>query len=251
MADPFLCTENGTWFLFFEVFNEEASKGEIGLATSADGLQWQYRRIVLREPFHLSYPHVFRHRDGWRMIPETCQAGEVRLYRALEFPTTWELDHVLLRGRPFVDSTVFRHDGRWWLFTSTSRVGDTLSLYHAQDLAGPWEEHPRSPVVRRDTQRARPAGRVVLGEQGLIRYAQEVAPLYGTSVRAFRITRLTPTRYEERPAGRRPILEGSGAGWNALGMHHVDASRREDGVWIACVDGWTVEPRGEEGGDDG
>jgi hypothetical protein len=34
-------------------------EGEIGLATSEDGLKWDYKQVVLNEPFHLSYPYVF------------------------------------------------------------------------------------------------------------------------------------------------------------------------------------------------
>ncbi len=48
------------WFTFFEVLSREYGRGEIGLAASVDGFEWQYRQIVLREPFHLSYPNDSR-----------------------------------------------------------------------------------------------------------------------------------------------------------------------------------------------
>src|SRR4051812_33273086 len=60
VADPFMLRENSLWHMFFEVLNDRNDRGEIGLATSPDGLTWQYRQIVLAEPFHLSYPYVFR-----------------------------------------------------------------------------------------------------------------------------------------------------------------------------------------------
>ena len=31
--------------------------------------------------------------------------------------------------------------------------------------------------------------------------------------------------------------EATGNGWNAAGMHHVDAHQQPDGKWLACVDG--------------
>ena len=37
-----------------------------------------------------------------------------------------------------------------------------------------------------------------------------------------------------------PTLGPSGTGWNASGMHHLDAHSRDDESWIACVDGWTA-----------
>src|SRR5687767_8104954 len=58
VADPFMLQVRGTWHMFFEVMNSRSGRGEIGWATSEDALKWKYRQIVLREPFHLSYPYV-------------------------------------------------------------------------------------------------------------------------------------------------------------------------------------------------
>jgi hypothetical protein len=33
-----------------------------------------------------------------------------------------------------------------------------------------------------------------------------------------------------------PVVEASGKGWNADGMHHVDAQQTHTGQWIAVVD---------------
>lgn len=52
--------QDGRWYMFFEVMNQDSDRGEIGLALSDDGIHWEYSQIVLVEPFHLSYPHVFR-----------------------------------------------------------------------------------------------------------------------------------------------------------------------------------------------
>lgn len=65
VADPFMIRHASKWYMFFEVLNALTNRGEIGLATSDDGLRWRYERIVLREPFHLSYPYVFRYRDDF------------------------------------------------------------------------------------------------------------------------------------------------------------------------------------------
>ena len=61
--------------------------------------------------------------------------------------------------------------------------------------------------------------------------------MYGVSVRAFEVTELSTSGYAERPAGRDPLLTGSGAGWNAGGMHHLDPLVDAGGV-LAAVDGW-------------
>ena len=59
VADPFMISVAGVWHMFFEIFNLQTGKGEIGLATSDDGMVWRYERVVLSEDFHLSYPYVF------------------------------------------------------------------------------------------------------------------------------------------------------------------------------------------------
>ena len=108
---------DGTWYMFFEVMNEQSGRGEIGLAVSQDALQWRYQQIVLREPFHLSYPYMFEWQNAYYMVPETYQAKSVRLYKAMDFPTRWTLVGTLLDGDDFVDPTIFYFKDHWWLLT--------------------------------------------------------------------------------------------------------------------------------------
>ena len=58
VADPFLYYDGGIWYLFMEVLKSSYG-GVIGVANSLDGINWTYDRIVLEQPFHLSYPYVF------------------------------------------------------------------------------------------------------------------------------------------------------------------------------------------------
>src|SRR5947208_10379874 len=79
VADPFMIQANSVWHMFFEVMNAQTGKGDIGFATSRDGLKWDYQQIVLTEPFHLSYPYVFCDGDEYFMIPESYEANSMRL----------------------------------------------------------------------------------------------------------------------------------------------------------------------------
>jgi hypothetical protein len=239
VADPFLIRDDDRWQMFFEVMNWRANKGEIGLAVSADGFRWEYQGIVLREPFHLSYPYAFSWQGEHFMIPETHQAHAIRLYRASRFPSEWSLVATLLEGPYLADASIFRYDDRWWLFAETNPAvtHDTLRLYHADTLTGPWTEHPESPVVTGNPHIARPAGRIVTADGALYRFAQNCSPAYGLDVRAFEITELSTEQYRERPLQTDPILGPSGHGWNARGMHHLDAHHLDDGRWLAAVDG--------------
>jgi hypothetical protein len=243
VADPFLVRRGSAWHLFFEVLDRGTGRGAIGWATGRPGQgghgpRWRYQRIVLRESFHLSYPCVFASGDEVYMTPETCEAGAVRLYRAVDFPSRWQAVAELVGGR-LADPTPFCAAGRWWMFACPApETHDALRLYTAEAVTGPWREHPASPIVSGDPGRARPAGRPVRdGRGGWLRFAQDCATSYGRRVRALRITELGPDRYAERLCPGGPALAPGTAGWNAHRAHHLDAHRLADGSWIACADG--------------
>src|SRR5258708_32646460 len=82
VADPFMIRAGSYWYMFFEVMNKDRGLGEIGLATSENALEWDYCRIVLREPFHISYPYVFRKNGRIFMVPETLGLGCIQVYVA-------------------------------------------------------------------------------------------------------------------------------------------------------------------------
>ncbi len=247
VADPFMVREGGLFYMFFEVMDGAAGKGAIGLALGDAG-GWRYRGIVLEEPFHLSYPYVFEWRGEHYMVPETLGPSAVRLYRARSFPGGWEHCADLIRGQ-YADPSVVRFGGRWWLFACAAPYQhDTLSLFTAHRLGGPWREHPRSPVVVRDRGRARPAGRVLVLGDRLLRFAQDCVPDYGSAVRAFEVTALTAAGYAEREVVESPILAGGGAAWNRGGMHHLDPHPVAPGRWLACVDGWCLDGDGAGSG---
>jgi hypothetical protein len=240
VADPFMIRVDDTWHMFFEVvsWRGAAMKGEIGHATSPDGLRWTYQRIVLAEPFHLSFPYVFASGGEVFMVPESWQSGSVRLYRASPFPSRWTFAGHVMRGPVLLDACPFERDGLWWMPVTTSLNNDCLRLFVAESIIGPWREHPASPLVQGDNQCARAAGRVVVSGERALRFAQDCGATYGRRVRAFEITRLDVSGYEERELRREPILRESGCGWNAAGMHQIDPHLRRDGTWLACVDGW-------------
>jgi hypothetical protein len=236
VADPFMVKVDGLWHMFFEVLNNEPNRGEIGRATSLDGLTWRYERIVLKEPFHLSYPCVFQWKDDFYMIPETLGAEAVRLYRATSFPDHWTMVKDLVPEK-HADPSIFYRDKKWWLYTCpTPHQHDSLNLYSADDLLSKWTEHPLSPLISGNKSAARPGGRVLQYDGRLIRFTQDCVPTYGRQVRAFEVTELTATTYKEHEVAESPVLAPDGSPWNVSGTHHVDL-HRTNGSWLACVDG--------------
>jgi hypothetical protein len=237
VADPFMIHENGIWYMFFETMVAATGRGVISLATSPDAQKWRYEGIVLEEPFHLSYPYVFKWRGSFFMVPETLGARCVRLFRAAAFPSKWVPASDLVEGE-LADSSIFRHRSHWWMMACGRPYRhDQLRLFHAARLLGPWKEHPLSPIIDNNPHIARPGGRVIKWGCHAIRYSQDCFPTYGRQVHAFRITDLTSTTYAETPALDGPLLS-PGSGWTRFGIHQVDAVRNPTGTgWIACVDG--------------
>ena len=120
------------------------------------------------------------------MVPESTRANAVRLYIARDFPNRWELLVTLLEGSRFADSSLFRWHDRWWLFAETSAdvSHTTLRLFTAERLIGPWNEHPKSPIVAAD---GRSLARAV-------RVAGKVEPLFVESVPEMRDAVLSRVR---------------------------------------------------------
>jgi len=235
VADPFMVEDPSGWFLFFETYLDRVHDGVIGCAASVDGLHWKYRGIVLTEACHLSYPYVFQHDGVYYMIPESERLNGIRLYKADLFPDTWTYQKTLVQGK-YRDSCIIRFHDKWWIFTN-GRYGE-MNVYFADNLTGPWTEHPGNPVVSRSPSTGRPGGRMIVIDGKLYRYAQDNERGYGKAVLALEVTELTPTTYSERLVTDKHIVGPNGNGWNAGGMHTVDPHLTRDGRWRAYVDGW-------------
>jgi hypothetical protein len=235
VADPFAVQENGQWYLFFEIDSVSTHQGEIGLATSTDTTNWIYQQIVLDEPFHLSYPQVFKSVESYYMIPESHQAGAIRLYRADPFPSHWKHIADLIQG-DYQDPTIVRYNNRWWIFACRGQ-NETMDVFYADELIGPWHAHAKNPVIANDRTRARCGGRAREVNGRLIRFAQDCLDRYGHRLLGFEVTTLTPEDYAETPLAENPLLTPDGSGWNAHRMHQLDLYQTRTNRWIGFVDG--------------
>jgi len=169
-ADPFSFQWQDRYFLFVEDYPHATGKAVISIVPfDADGTP-QEPRCVLEEPHHLSYPQVFERNGSIWMLPEASASGKLTLYRSVEFPDRWVAEAVLVEGE-ISDATLLDHEGRLWLF-ATNRDGygstsDTLVVFHASTLAGPWKPHPLNPILT-DRRMARPGGAFIRGENDRI-----------------------------------------------------------------------------------
>lgn len=202
-ADPFgLVVEGQPWVLFEEV-DYRTGKGRIMAALWSDDGRLLEQTVVCAAQHHLSYPYLIRENGDIYCVPETSSAETVELYRATDFPSKWQVVSHLIEGQEMLDSTLFRHEGRWWLFAADRDRGPrhVLTAWHAPSLHGPWQEHARNPI-KVDVRSGRPAGAPFRREGTLYRPAQDGARRYGGAVVINRVDVLTPDRFVEEAVHR-------------------------------------------------
>ena len=206
LADPFGVRRGDTTHVFVEAYDYRTKHAVIEHHAFNAALVWQGRAVALEQPVHLSYPFLLEHAGETFMVPESCRAGEVALYRPRQFPFGWEKETVLLRNLPAADATPVFHDGRWWLFFTMvgERGRDRRELHaaYADALTGPWRLHEQKPVLI-DACGARPGGTPFTDATGaLILPVQDCSHTYGGATRFLRFTQLDPRdiRCERLPA---------------------------------------------------
>jgi hypothetical protein len=213
-ADCFGREENGKTQIYFEHYDYRTGLGTIARL----GYPWQageQPQPVFDLPYHLSYPYLF----GSYCIPESAAAAQVVQYDLCE-PTPLSRAQPLLPGVPGIDSTLFEHAGRFWLFYTRLDRNPNLNLFiaYSDQQAGPWHEHPLNPVLT-DVRCARPAGTPFHHEGRLYRPAQNYSRGYGSSLVINEVVELTPTTFVERPAAEFTSLHPE----YAAGMHTLSA----------------------------
>ncbi len=180
-ADPFAFEREGRQFVFVEEFPYATGRGVIAVAElGADG-KLSTPQVIIEEPHHLSYPQVFALGGEVWMIPESSEARELVLYRATEFPHRWVREATLL-SMALGDATLLEQDGRFWLFATERRgegsFSDTMSVFVADTLRGPYAPHPLNPVII-DRAAARPGGAFVSHNGKLFLPVQDGTTSYG------------------------------------------------------------------------
>lgn len=218
LADPFGLWRGDRLHIFAERFDYRDRHGVIELLVYDRDLNPIYRRDVLAEPWHLSYPFVFEAESELWMLPEAHHSGGLTLYRAVDFPHVWERAARIDLDAIAVDATPIHHDGLWWLFYSVaddrhSKVS-RLHVAFAERLTGRWRPHPANPV-RVDRASARPGGTPILLDGRILLPVQDCTRTYGGGLRMLTIDQLSPNGFSAEagqpiapPVGLSPFDEG-------------------------------------------
>ena len=232
-ADPFLFVHEDYLYLFYEkeLFQKP---GVIAARRTKDLKTWQNLGVVLKEPFHLSYPNVFRYNGEIYMLPETGATETVTLYKATDFPFHWEKHTILLKGHQFADSDIFHRDGVWYLITTIWRKDSHpgLQLYTAPALTGPYKLHQSAPLSR-DFKNMRCGGKIMEINGRLFRPAQKCDEYYGENLALCRIDALSPSDYAETFVR---YMNSRDWDWSRKGGHHFNTVNF-DGKQVVVMDG--------------
>jgi hypothetical protein len=236
-ADPFPVQWQGRTFVFFEDLDHRVGKGIVS-AVEFDGAGPVGEVMpVLEEPWHLSYPFLIEDDGDLWMIPESTEHGDVALYKCVRFPDKWERHCTLLSGLELADVTITRHDGLNYLFGAwrdgTGGYSDTLSIFYAEHLVGPWLPHASNPVLM-DRASARPAGNFVRQDGTLWRPVQDCAQGYGAALGLAEILELSPTTFRQVV---RHVLK-PGDAWSGRKLHTLNRCGE-----LEVIDGSRIQPK--------
>jgi hypothetical protein len=205
-ADPFPVETEGKTYIFAEQ-QTGYTNGILGYLELYPDFSHSSFVPILERDYHLSFPHVFcLDKNGiktWYMIPESHEHRSIDLYRAADFPRRWVYEMTLMNNIDAVDSAVFFHETRWWLFTSLnsgSSLNDNLNAFYADSFPSEkWTAHPLNPLCS-GLGNSRMAGSVFKNPRtGLLnRPAQSCLKEYGEKIQINEISELSTAAFRER-----------------------------------------------------
>lgn len=187
-ADSFIVCENNKAYVFMEIMGRNGRMGTLGVTEYSDG-HFSYVCEILREPFHLSYPNVFKYRNHFFMIPETNESGQIRLYECVNFPYSWKLKKVLCDKIQVVDSSFMCLDEDTMLLFSHDIKNNAfkLRLFLLNLRNFELSEIEKYPSASDD----RPGGNVIAIDGKNYRILQDCSEDYGVRLKVYEISGLS------------------------------------------------------------
>jgi hypothetical protein len=201
-ADCFVVEYSSKFYIFFEEFKNRKTLeghlcvGELDLILN----KITNIKVLLKKNYHLSYPHVFKYKNQWYMIPETHHNNKIDLYKFTEFPYQVTKVRTLLDEVRCVDSTLLITDKTFYLFTGLESKGSfnqNLSIFYSDDLLhNSFIPHPKNPIST-SVKHSRMAGAILTENNQNYRLAQDCGVRYGMQIHKFKITHLSKDKYDE------------------------------------------------------
>ena len=105
-ADPLLYDFSGDVYLYMEAFDRKQKKGCIACSKISNG-KIETPRVIIEEPYHMSFPMIFEMKNEVYMIPETEAGGTINIYINSGNPYEWRLLQRIKTNISIVDSVVY------------------------------------------------------------------------------------------------------------------------------------------------
>lgn len=201
-ADPCVIFKDDKYFIFLEELIYKEGKGHLSVMEMDKKGVYSVAKVILKKPYHLSYPFVFDHEGEYYMIPESEENSTIQLYHSVKFPYEWEFKMNLMENVKAVDTTIFVKDNKFWMFTNIIEINgspfsDELYLFSSDNLfSTTWESHPSNPIVS-DVKSARPAGKLFFHNEKLYRPSQDCSYKYGYSTVINEVLVFNENEYKE------------------------------------------------------
>ena len=202
-ADPHIIWKNGSYYIFIEELIVSENKGFISVIKMDDQGNYTTPIKVLEENYHLSFPFIIEDKENIYMIPESKENNNIKLYKCIDFPYTWELEKVLIDKISAVDTVIIYLNDKYWLFTNVVKnkgasPNDELFLYWSDDLvSNNWVSHPENPIVS-DVKKARMAGGLFSYHGNLYRPSQNCSKHYGYGMQLNQVLEINENIYKEQ-----------------------------------------------------
>ncbi len=222
-ADPFLFKYKDSTYLFFENYSYRTKRGKISCGL-LDGNNLLDIIDVLDMDYHLSFPYIFEEDGEVFLMPEASENERLEIYKAVEFPTTWELYSTAFEGERVADAFFHTDENKQkWLFlnkqmATTSPMNSELYIYKVDSIKlETIEPHVQNPVII-DARVARNGGSIFSYEGQLYRPSQRnTDAIYGRALNINKIEKLSLKEYSEKTERVvRPSFDKK-----LMAMHHV------------------------------
>lgn len=224
MADPFLLEVNeDTIKVLYEDFSmvNPGVYGKIVLGVYDRKLKLLFKKEILDNTTHCSYPLVFKENGKTYVLPESCQSNQLCLYEYDTEKQELKNKKVLLNNLPLLDCTPLKYNNKYWLFaTMGDETNDHTKLYifYSDSLLGPYTMHKNNPI-KQGLNGIRSGGNFFIVDNELYRPAQNCNLYYGESLTINKIIKLTEDEFEEEPYLK---LKGDKSSQFNAGLHTLN-----------------------------
>lgn len=176
-ADPFIFDYKGKTYLFAELWDYRTVKGCLGYKILSDkNSNW---KVIINEPYHLSYPHIIIMNKNIYICPESNASNTIYFYKAINFPDEWEKQKAILKGK-YCDTTFLRYKNELYGFTCIyHEKPNKLLLFKLNQNEVIFSNN--NPILEGETM-TRPGGGFFKENGKLIRVSQDCSKYYGEAL---------------------------------------------------------------------